>query len=168
MFANRFMKEGGIWKVREMRLFPRCAASTARAGAKSRLSEPVPSGPLAPDHPVPAADEGSQDTIIPAFHAPNPVTGRKVELPSGKKFVAVTALTKEISAASVGSVSGTEAARLVEDRRRLGMATAYDGTEKRQFRVRTRHRRFSVDRHVKAIRQAWRQGSPVCRLLRRL
>ncbi len=129
VFANRFVKESGIWKVREMRIFPLLRSEYREGWGKSRLSEPAPTGALAPDHPAPTSDEGNQDTIIPAFHAPNPVTGRTVALPSGKKFVAATPLTAQIPSAAPGSGSGSDDAPLVEASRGLSMAMAYDGAE---------------------------------------
>ena len=129
VFDNRFVKEGGIWKFREMRLFPLLRSEYHQGWGKSRLSEPVPTGALAPDHPVPAADQGSQDQVIPAFDAPNPVTLRKVALPPGKKFVAMTALTGPIAPAPAAVASGSETRRLAEATRRLARSTAYDGAE---------------------------------------
>jgi hypothetical protein len=129
VFDNRFVKEDGIWKVREMRIFPLFRSEYHEGWGKSRLSEPMPTGALAPDHPVPAADGGSEDTVIPAFHAHNPVTGRKVALPSGKKFVALDDLTKSIPSAAGAAPPGDESTRLNEDVRRLSVSTAYDGAE---------------------------------------
>jgi hypothetical protein len=130
VFDNRFVKEGGLWKVREMRIFPLLRSEYHEGWGKSRLSEPVPSGALAPDHPVPAADQGSQDAVIPAFNMPNPVTGRQVELPAGKKFVARGPLTASIPVVSpVPPPSGNDEHRLAEAARRLAVSTAYDGAE---------------------------------------
>jgi len=129
VFDNRFIKEGGIWKVREMRVFPLLRSEYHAGWGKSRLSEPVPTGAQAPDHPVPAVDRGSQDSVIPAFHAPNPVTGHKVALPPGRKFVAMTTLTKAIAPASPVRTAGSEEQRLAEAARRLAVSKAYDAAE---------------------------------------
>ena len=129
VFVNRLIKEEGIWKVREMRIFPLLRSDYHTGWGKSRLRASVPTGALAPDHPEPTADQGSQDTVIPAFHALNPVTGRKVKLAVGKKFVATSALTGSIPGAAPVPPSGNETARLAEDARRLAVSTAYDGVE---------------------------------------
>lgn len=128
VFDNRFIKESGIWKVREMRLFPLLRSEYHEGWGKSRLSESVPAGALAPDHPVPTADAGSQDSIIPAFLAPNPVTGRKVQLPPGKAFVAMNALTAQIPR-DAPAMSSDSAAALAQSARRLSVSMAYDGAE---------------------------------------
>jgi SnoaL-like domain len=129
VFDNRMVKEHGIWKVREMRLFP-VLRSEYRAGwGKSRLSEPVPGGALAPDHPVPRADDGRPDSVIPAFHAPNPGSLQKVGLPPAKNFVATAALTPKISASTAASPSAGKDERLVEVARKLAVSAAYDGAE---------------------------------------
>jgi len=125
---NRMVKEGGVWKVREMRLFPLLRSDYHEGWGKSRLPEPQPPAALAPDRPTPAADRGSQDTVIPAFRAPNPVTKLKVQLPPGKKFVALADLTGAIPAAPTSApAKGDE--RLTEDARKLAVSTAYDASE---------------------------------------
>lgn len=143
VFDNRFVKEDGIWKVREMRLFP-VFRSDYRTGWGTNQTEPVPTGPLAPDHPVPSADQGATPDLIPSFHAPNPVTGHEVKLPPGKKPVA----TADLTAPTPGATSPTPAsedgpcppsprhvcptaspARIAQDARRLAVSTAYDGAE---------------------------------------
>ncbi len=129
VFDNRFVKEGGIWKVREMRIFPLLRSEYHAGWGKSRLREPVPGGDLAPDHAVPAADEGDQDRLIPAFQAPNPATGHKVQAPAGRKFVAVAALTGQIPLAPAAMPAGTVEQRLTDAARRLAVSTAYDAAE---------------------------------------
>jgi hypothetical protein len=126
---NRFVKENGVWKVREMRLFPLFRSAYHEGWGKSRLPEPMPPAALAPDRPTPTADRGGQDEVIPAFHALNPVTGLKVRIPPGKKVVAAEPLTGPIAAAPPVSPSATGDARLAEAARRLAVATAYDGAE---------------------------------------
>ena len=128
VFDNRFVKEGGIWKVREMRLFPLLRSDYHAGWGKSHLSEPVPQGALAPDHPVPKADQGARDALIPAFFAPNPASGRKVQLPPGKQFVAAAALTGRIPAATAAPAAGTDQ-RLTDATRRLAVSMAYDAAE---------------------------------------
>lgn len=125
---NRFVKEGGVWKVREMRLFPLLRSAYHEGWGKSRLPEPAPPPALAPDRPTPTADRGGQDVVIPVFNAPNPVTKLKVALPPGKRFVAVADLTGPIPAAAPATPA-TGDDRLADDARRLAMATAYDGAE---------------------------------------
>jgi hypothetical protein len=129
VFDNRFVKEGEIWKVREMRLFPLLRSEYHAGWGKSRLQEPVPTDNLAPDHPVPTADRGSADAVIPAFHAVNPVTRRKVELPPGKQFVAAGTLTKAIVPLPPLRGPDSEAQRITEAARLLSVAKAYDGAE---------------------------------------
>ncbi|MGZ3312520.1 MAG: nuclear transport factor 2 family protein [Caulobacteraceae bacterium] len=129
VLAARFVKDGGVWKVREMRLFPLFRSDYHDGWGKSRLPEPKPPAALAPDRPMPAADRGGQDEVIPAFHAPNPVTRLEVQAPPGKRFVAVADLTGVIAAAPSRPPAGAAEARLAEDARRLAVATAYDGAE---------------------------------------
>ena len=44
VFKNRFVKEGGMWKVREMRRFPLVKTDVFQGWGKSRIVEPAPTG----------------------------------------------------------------------------------------------------------------------------
>ena len=94
VLENRYVKgTDGVWRIREMRVFPIMATDYYRGWAKSRLVTPPPAGSLAPDKPVPAADTGTlTDGAIPVFFENNPVTGKPVALPAGAKIVGVDAL----------------------------------------------------------------------------
>ncbi len=129
VFDNRFVKEDGVWKVREMRIFPVLRSEYHAGWGKSRLSEPVPTGAQAPDHPVPAADRGNADTLIPAFHAPNPVTHRAVALPPGKKFAAATPLTGPIPLAPPIVTGGDAQGQVAQAARQVAVSEAYDAAE---------------------------------------
>ena len=126
---NRFVKEDGVWKVREMRLYPLFRSEYHAGWGKSRLPEPKPAAGQAPDRPTPVADRGGQDEVIPAFHRPHPVTGARIAAPAGKRFVAVADLTGPNAAAAPAGPPAKGDARLTEDARRLAVSTAYDASE---------------------------------------
>lgn len=128
VFHNRFVKEGGLWKLREMRVFPLFKSDYAQGWGKSRIVDPVPTGRLAPDAPVPAADRIAADRLLPAFLSPNPVTGSKIATPAGFSLAATAPLTGRI-AAPPEPAPRDMAARLAEASRRLAVAKAYDGAE---------------------------------------
>jgi hypothetical protein len=104
VFDNRFVKEGGVWKIREMRLFPLMRAAYDQGWGKS---PPVVSG-----------------QIVPHFAAANPATGRPVAIPQGMKLLAAAPLTGGIAPAPA-----ERPASLAELRRRLAVSTAWDGAE---------------------------------------
>jgi len=128
VYDNRFVKEGGIWKVREMRVYPLFRAEYSKGWGKSRVVE-QPSGALAPDQPSPATDTGGQDRVIPAFVSVHPVTGKPVVAPVGMKLVATRSLTGAIAAPKPKQVASDTATRMREAARKLMMARAYDGAE---------------------------------------
>jgi hypothetical protein len=123
VFVNRFVKQDGVWKVREMRVFPLLKTDYYQGWGKSRIVDPAPAKEFAPNRPVPAADAG--DNLIPAF-LPHPVTGREVSYPSGAKVVAKDRLLPPLPAAAAAP-SATMDARIAEATRRLAVSTAYDG-----------------------------------------
>ncbi len=128
VYSNRFVKEGGLWKLREMRVFPVLRAAYAEGWGKSRIIETAQAGALAPDMPLPPADAGEQDRLVPAFVSTHPVTGAALAAPAGMQLVATQPLTAAIDAPAVQR-SGDTAARLQDAARRVMMATAYDGAE---------------------------------------
>ncbi len=128
VYDNRYVKEDGLWKVREMRVFPLFRADYSKGWGKSRIIETAQAGALAPDQPLPAADAGGQDRIIPAFVSTHPVTGKPLTAPAGMQLVATQPLTGAIAAPAVKR-TGETATRIKDAARRVMMATAYDGAE---------------------------------------
>ena len=53
-FHNRFVKEDGVWKIREMRRFVQMKTDIFLGWGKSRIVDPVPTGANAPDAPFAA------------------------------------------------------------------------------------------------------------------
>ena len=83
VFDNRFVKEDGLWKVREMRVFPLFRSEYSKGWGKSRIVETAQAGALAPDRRCPLRMPVEQDRIIPAFVSTHPVTGKPVRRPTG-------------------------------------------------------------------------------------
>jgi len=104
VFRNRFVKEGGIWKIREMRIVP-----VMKADYKTGWAD---GGTL-----------GRRLAEMPAFLGPNPATGRAVAL-DGRTPFAVRPMTPAI-AAPAASAPGS----LDDLRRRYLRSLTYDGTQ---------------------------------------
>lgn len=122
-FANRFVRENGVWKLRELRRYPLMKTDVFQGWGKSRIVDPTPGGELAPDAELPAAEQAPADLALPAFLSPNPVTGRPVTAAGSARLVATRPLTGAIAAAS------PKPATLAEARRRLARSTAWDGIQ---------------------------------------
>jgi hypothetical protein len=120
-FYNRFVKEDGLWKIREMRRFPIVKSDIFLGWGRSHIVDPVPTGANAPDAPIPAADKAEPGLAMPAFAAVHPVTGKAVKAAGSAKLVAVSVLTGAIAAGKATSITIEEA------RRRLARSAAYDG-----------------------------------------
>ncbi|HWL62523.1 MAG TPA: nuclear transport factor 2 family protein [Steroidobacteraceae bacterium] len=122
-FRNRFVKEDGVWKIREMRRFVQMKTDIFLGWGKSRIVEPAPGGANAPDAGVPRADMTPAGLAMPAFLGVHPVTGRAVKAAGSLKLVAAQDLTGRVNS---GRPAGID---LAEARRRLARSTAYDGVE---------------------------------------
>ncbi len=120
-FHNRFVKEDGVWKIREMRRFVQMKTDIFKGWGKDRIVEAAPTGANAPDAPVPAADRAAPGLAMPAFLGPHPVTGRAVRAAGDAKQVAVRPLTDAIPRGRPAPID------LEEAKRRLARSAAYDG-----------------------------------------
>lgn len=122
-FRNRFVKEKGVWKIREMRRFPLMKTDIFLGWGKSRIEDPVPTGKQAPDSPMPQEGRIPFGLAMPAFLSANPVTGKTPAVAGDVKVAATKNLTPEISPAN------TVAVTLEEISQRLARSAAYDGIE---------------------------------------
>jgi hypothetical protein len=116
VFQNRFVREDGVWKIREMRRFPLFKADYDQGWGKSRIVDPAAAGA---DAPAPAAD----GLTMPAFFQKHPVTGKVIAPAGALRLVAAKPLTGAIAAGKPAPVD------LAEAKRRLALSTAYDGVE---------------------------------------
>jgi len=121
VFHNRFVKEAGVWKIREMRRFVLVKTDIFQGWGRSRIVDPVPAGAQAPDAAVPSADAAPHGLAMPMFLTDHPVTGRNIAAAGNAKLVATRALTSAIARGRSGAVGVEEA------RRRLARSAAYDG-----------------------------------------
>jgi hypothetical protein len=120
-FHNRFVKEDGVWKIREMRRVVQMKTDIFLGWGRSRVVEPAPTGAHAPDAPVSAADASRAARAMPAFLGAHPVTGKPVTGAGGAIPVATRALTGRIAPGRSAPVT------LAEARRRLARSAAWDG-----------------------------------------
>jgi hypothetical protein len=107
VFHNRFVKEGGVWKLREMRLFTTVKADYATGWGKGGVAPPA-------------------NRATPAFLAAHPVTGKAIEV-SGLALLATKPLTNPI-AAGKPAAKGSDAERLAAARLAYNKLVAYEGT----------------------------------------
>ena len=109
VFRNRFVKQDGLWKLKELRLFPLMRAEFDKGWGDGGVFR------YAYD-------------ALPAFVGLNPATGKAVDT-KGLKLLGLDPMTGK-ALANTATVFGTsDADRLVEARRRLSRSMAYDGTE---------------------------------------
>ena len=107
IFRNRFVLDRGIWKLREMRLYPLLEATYAdgwASGGTAHLTH----------------------GILPAFTQAHPVTGEAVAI-EGFENHGATPLLPAMPSTTVAQPAGDELQRFVDARRRLARASAYDG-----------------------------------------
>jgi hypothetical protein len=104
VFRNRFVREGGLWKIRKMRITPVMDADHAKGWGDGGRA-------------------GAVTPPMPAWLGPNPASGKPVAT-GGRQLVAEQTLTGAAPAASPD-----RAGDLSDVRRRLLRSTAWDGAE---------------------------------------
>lgn len=107
IFRNRFVLEEGIWKIREMRLYPLLKADYDTGWGNGGTWH-LPHGTL------------------PAFTERHPVTGEPVTI-AGFTLAGAQPLTGAIAVQSLPPATQSDSERLLEAKRRLRRSSAYDG-----------------------------------------
>jgi hypothetical protein len=104
VFRNRFVREDGLWKLREMRITPIMDADYAKGwGHGGRL------GPVTPP--------------MPAWLGPNPATGKAISAPG------LTLAAQQLLTAPVAQGRRPQTTDIADVRRRLLRSEAWDGAE---------------------------------------
>ncbi len=118
-FRNRFVKEDGVWKLRELRRVVVMKTDIFQGWGKSRLVDAMPTSANAPDAPIAKAD--APLLAMPAFLGVHPVTGKAVKAAGNVVTVATDVLTGKIVPGKASAITIDEA------RRRLARSAAWDG-----------------------------------------
>jgi hypothetical protein len=80
-YENTFVKQGGVWKIQSLHYYPTFITDYDKGWARD--AEPVPqaSSTLPPDRPPTETYAIYPKAFVPAFHYPNPVTGKPPHYP---------------------------------------------------------------------------------------
>ena len=82
IYENDYVKEEGVWKIKAVHLYVNFVVPYEKGWARLRpgegLAQSETSKAMPPDRPSTVTYKAFPDTQIPAFHAPNPVSGRTV------------------------------------------------------------------------------------------
>jgi len=124
VFRNRFVKEDGLWKFKEMRFFPTMRADYFVGWGQGALAEALDETLPAPDR---VASDSRPERWAPAYIEDNPVTGQPVDV-LGMTVVGGAPLLGAIAPDEPRALGGSRAERLAEARRGLARSSAYDGT----------------------------------------
>jgi hypothetical protein len=109
VYRNRFVKENGLWKLKELRLYPVMRADYFMGwGSNGALKQ--------------------ANISLPAFLGVNPATHRPVNT-KGLKLLSASSLTGKVIASKIAASDASTVDRLIAARRRLARSMAYDGTE---------------------------------------
>jgi hypothetical protein len=75
---NRFVKEGGVWKIQAEHQYTTFLADYSKGWSKGSKPIAVPSKELLPDRPPTDVYGSFPDIYVPPFHYANPVSGKPI------------------------------------------------------------------------------------------
>ncbi len=82
-YEDRFVKDGGVWKIKAVHYYPRLRTDYDAGWAKDAEPAPRPSQAFPPDQASPADFHTFPEVQYVGFDFVNPVTGRPVRYPAG-------------------------------------------------------------------------------------
>jgi hypothetical protein len=136
IYENQFVKQGGVWKVKSMRVYPRFIVDAGQGWAKDAQPAPGPSRDFPPDRPPTETYEIYPRFHIAPLHFDHPVTGRAAQYPEGMKVAppparleaAPTSRTARTAAPAVTSAGALESL-LATTERSIERSRAYHASE---------------------------------------
>jgi hypothetical protein len=128
-FENRYVKQDGIWRIREMRIFPKMKSDYYQGWAKTSIVDPPPTADFHADAPSPASTSPQVSQVVPVFDFPNPASGRPIRYPQGVRPVGTERLVTASEMPSGVPIVGDLNARLAQAKRQLEVSKGYDAIE---------------------------------------
>jgi acetyl esterase/lipase len=84
IYENTFVKEDGVWKLKDLRYFPTFITDYDQGWANDAKPVPTASTELPPDRPPTSVYEIYPKAHIPPYHYDNPVTGKPPAYPAAR------------------------------------------------------------------------------------
>jgi hypothetical protein len=128
IYENQFVKQGGVWKFKAMRVYPRFIVDAEQGWAKDAQLAPGPSREFPPDRPPTESYEIYPKFHIAPLHFDHPVTGRPPQYPEGTKAIPRSSATPQKPAPPVKSVAALESL-LAATERSVERSKAYHAAE---------------------------------------
>jgi hypothetical protein len=82
IYENEFVRDGGVWKIAKLRVYPRLVTDYDKGWAVDAQPINQPSKEFPPDRPPSSAYESYPKFMIPPLHFRHPVTGRPPQYPA--------------------------------------------------------------------------------------
>lgn len=121
----------GIWRIKEMRIFPKLRTDYYQGWHKSQLAEPKPAKGYEPDAP-PSLKLPTDQAWVPAFKILHPSTGQPITYPSDMNVIGAddfTQIAVATTSAGQGDTTLLTDAAMAELERSLAVAKAHDAVE---------------------------------------
>lgn len=122
-YENELVKQGGVWKLKAVRYFPRLSTDYDKGWAHDAKPSPVASKEFPPDRKSTQSYQSYPALSYVALHYLNPVTGKPVRYGAGSVVRVPLVKTGRLSAAGSADVSLADLARSLDN------AIAYDAVE---------------------------------------
>jgi acetyl esterase/lipase len=127
IYENTWVKENGVWKLKDLRYFPTFISDYDQGWGKDAQPAPTPSTELPPDRPPTSTYAIYPKAHIPPFHYDNPVTGLAPRYPEARgrpSAAAVAAIRADVDAGKSARAQRQQTkdveALVAETERRIG------------------------------------------------
>jgi hypothetical protein len=126
-YENEYVREGGVWKIKAVRYFPRFQTDYDLGWARDAQPLASASNEYPPDRPPTQSCASYPNVQHVAFHYVHPVTGRRIRFPSGP--VARVDVVRQAGNKLHASLAKSSTASVEDIQRRLDAAIAVDAVE---------------------------------------
>jgi hypothetical protein len=129
LYENEYVRDGGIWKIQTMHVYPRLVTDYDKGWAQDAQPLNPPSAEFPPDRPPTSGYESYPKFVIPPFHFRHPVTGRPPLYPDGHAGGDPSVPAPVLAAAAPVRTEAELDARLTALERSLGSTASVEAAE---------------------------------------
>jgi SnoaL-like domain len=124
IYENEFVRDGGVWKIKALHVYPRLVTDYAKGWAADAQPVNQPSEAFPPDRPPTSAYESYPKFMIPPLHFRHPVTGRPPQYPEAHTGGDPSEAAEPLLSAAAAQTTAELDARLVALEQALDAAAA--------------------------------------------
>ncbi|HEY7191180.1 MAG TPA: nuclear transport factor 2 family protein, partial [Vicinamibacterales bacterium] len=129
IYENEFLKQGNVWKLKALHIYPRFIVDAEQGWAKDAQPAPGPSREFPPDRPPTSSYEIYPRFHIAPLHFDHPVTGKPPQYPENGVGGHLKRTTPSVARAPVVTNAGALESLIASTERSVARSKAYHAAE---------------------------------------